>query len=137
MTNANSYWDWEENVEDMFESVLLWLERELLETLETIERELPKPGFAQFTVYDPAHGEVQVEFHLPVPLKSLDSLPVVNLSLPKYVGDVYSLVSQVGPLNGYVPNLGGEWMPPFSGELLLSQLPLGSCNLKKNFKKQP
>ena len=93
----------------------MWAETEIMKKLELLEKSLPKLGYLAVTVYDPTHGEIQAELHLPIALKSLDSLPV----LPRYLQDVYGLMSQVGPLNRYLPNISGEWLPPFSGKLIM------------------
>ena len=84
------------------------IEKELNEIRATIIR-FEK---SSVTVYDPAHGEIQMELHLPVPLKSLDTIPDVDL------------VPYINKVKKYIPNVPSislpstdikTWLPPFPG----------------------
>ena len=89
-----------------------------MEQSKILENFLLKSVTSPFTVYDPAHGEIQAEFHLPIPLKSLDTVPVVNFRLGRYMQNIISSLPQVGQLNSYIPDFSGEMLPPFSGKFV-------------------
>ena len=56
-----------------------WILEEIETELDKLTATIIRLEKSAVTVYDPAHGEIQMELHLPIAIKSLDSVPVVNL----------------------------------------------------------
>ena len=100
-------------------SVFQWAETEALGQLRSQEQNLVKAATAP---NDPAHEEIQVDLHLPIPVKSLDSLPEVpelnSFGLARNVKNLVNVVPLLGGLNKYMPDFSGELMPPFKGMLV-------------------
>lgn len=92
-------------------------EQKLEEKLRRLEKILMGHFKSPFTVYDPAHGEIQMELYSIIPLQSLDRFPDINF---------VENIEKLGRLKTYlsnnipdisIPNLSGEWIPPFTGKL--------------------
>jgi len=61
-------------------------------------------------VYDPVHGEIQAEVHLPIPLKSLDALPIVNVDM----STLQDLIPELPSIS--LPSWNdSKWLPPYAG----------------------
>ena len=121
MSNANKYWELEDNLGNMTNSVLQWAGSEVMDQLRSLEHNLVKAATAPNYIYDPTHGEIQVDLYLPIPLKSLDTLPEVpgmnSFALGRNVRHLFNMVPVIGGLTEYLPDLSGELMPPFKGML--------------------
>ena len=82
----------------------------MMKDLLKLKRFVMTATLSPVTIYDPEHGEIQAEFFLPIPLKSLDTLPVIDLY--KY----YDMIkAQTKKISNNIPDMSGEWMPPFTG----------------------
>lgn len=107
-----------EAVEAYVRDELVIAEQKLEEKLRRLEKIVMGHFKSPFTVYDPAHGEIQMELYSIIPLQSLDRLPVINF---------VENIEKIKRLKTYVsnnipdlsmPNLSGEWVPPFTGKLM-------------------
>ena len=96
-----------------------WMLEEIETELDKLTATIIRLEKSAVTVYDPAHGEIQMELHLPIAIKSLDSVPVVNL------------VPYINKAKSYIPNMPSvslpssdirTWIPPFTGTNLTFEL---------------
>lgn len=97
------------------ESYIRDVERTAEQKLRSIEKIVMGHMKSPFTVYDPAHGEIQMELYSIIPLQSLDMLPVI---------DVMTYTQKLEKMRNYLdsrlptmtmPDITGEWIPPFTG----------------------
>ena len=127
-TNAVKYWEIRENTEAAVLAIYNLLLEEINEDLDQILATIIRFEKSTVTVYDPAQGEIQTELHLPVPLKSLDTVPTVDY------------VPYINKVKKYVPSLPSisvpssdirTWIPPFPGNLH-SNMTSVTCSLLRN-----
>ena len=88
-----------------------------------IIKEYTQIGKTKFIVWDPIRGEFQVEIHLPLPLKDLQSLP--HAKIQSYINTIKSYLEAVTPSGDwnmwdtyytYKPTSDiTDWVPPFKG----------------------
>ncbi|XP_052775371.1 uncharacterized protein LOC128213563 isoform X2 [Mya arenaria] len=106
------------SVAQMFTKSMIqeWTE-ELEETLRKVERIILSNIKSPVTVWDPAHGEIQLEQYLLVPLSSLDTIP--GLHLARYVEKLEGLVPEMPDIT--LPDIYGEWIPPFTATATISK----------------
>lgn len=90
-------------------------ERTAEQKLRSIEKIVMGHLKSPITVYDPAHGEIQMELYSIIPLQSLDMLPAI---------DVMTYTQKLEQMRDYLdshlpamrmPDVTGEWIPPFTG----------------------
>ncbi|XP_033730410.1 uncharacterized protein LOC117319770, partial [Pecten maximus] len=112
---AYKYWEVEENAKAAIMSVydhILEIIEEEIESLKSVITDLEK---TKITVFDPANGEVQTDTYLIVPMKSLKSLPGIDMirrynTIRSYIPDT----SKWGSVADYLPSSDvSTWMPPF------------------------
>ena len=66
------------------------------------------------TVYNPVNGEIQADIYLPIPLQSLDVLPVFNIT--KYSNRINGYLPGSFDISSYIPGSDYKnWLPPFKG----------------------
>jgi hypothetical protein len=94
---------------------ILAIEKEAETKLRNIEEIIMGHLKSPFTVYDPAHGEIQMELYSFIPVYSLDSLPALNAV--RYIEKLRELKKSLSNSipDVTLPDLSGEWMPPFTG----------------------
>ena len=89
-----------------------WILEEIETELDKLTATIIRLEKSAVTVYDPAHGEIQMELHLPIAIKSLDTVPVVNF-VP-YVNKAKSYIPNI-PLVALPSSDIRTWIPPFTG----------------------
>ncbi|XP_053393703.1 uncharacterized protein LOC123525510 [Mercenaria mercenaria] len=108
--NAYKYWEIRENTEMVGKAVADWIREEIEKEISDIRATVMNLLKSKVTVYDLKNGEIQMEFHLPVPLKSLDVIPKVDF------------MPYVVKAKSYIPNMPSlsmpstdvtTWLPPF------------------------
>lgn len=104
-------------MEDVIREEILAIEKEAEAKLRDIEEITMRHMKSPFTVYDPAHGEIQIELYSIIPIQSLDSLPSLDFIKPIEKLNEWKNSISMDRLNGdlSLPDMSGEWMPPFSG----------------------
>ena len=111
--NAYKYWEIRENTEAVVMAIYNWMIEEIEKELDKLTATIVRFEKSSVTVYDPEHGEIQMELHLPIAIKSLDSVPVVNF------------VPYVNKAKSYIPSMPSislpssdvtTWIPPFAGK---------------------
>ena len=88
-----------------------------------IIKEYTQIGKTKFIVWDPIRGEFQIEIHLPLPLKDLQSLP--HAKIQSYINTIKSYLEAITPTGDwnmwdtyytYKPTSDiSNWVPPFKG----------------------
>ena len=105
-------WQMSEHLETLLTYLIHKEEEKVQESLHKLETIILSHLKSPFTVYDPAHGEIQLEQYLLIPVYSLDVMPVVDFI--DYVQKVKDLVPDSLPdLN--LPSLDVQILPPFTG----------------------
>ncbi|OWF42298.1 uncharacterized protein LOC110461288 [Mizuhopecten yessoensis] len=112
---AYKFWEVEENTKaalaSVYDHVMEIIEDEI-EALKTVITDLEK---TKITVFDPLNGEVQTDTYLVVPMKSLKTLPGIDViqhynNIRSYVPDI----SELRSIYDYLPSSDfSTWMPPF------------------------
>ncbi|OWF36770.1 Apolipophorin [Mizuhopecten yessoensis] len=112
---AYKFWEVEENTKaalaSVYDHVMEIIEDEI-EALKTVITDLEK---TKITVFDPVNGEVQADTYLVVPMKSLKTLPGIDViqhynNIRSYVPDI----SELRSIYDYIPSSDfSTWMPPF------------------------
>lgn len=110
MENIAKDWQLSEYFETLLQDMIHTEEEKILETLQGIEHNIMIYMKSPFTVFDPAHGEIQMEYHLPFPVYSLDVLPVTG-----DLSRVYERIQRQVP-SLRLPMFHQELLPPFSGK---------------------
>lgn len=65
-----------------------------------------------FTVYDPVNGEIQADIHLPIPLRSLDEIPVIDVA--PYMTKVEQYKAKLPGMPQISTDV-STWIPPYDG----------------------
>jgi hypothetical protein len=110
--NAYKYWEVRENTEMIVEAIADWIKEEIDAEISDLKATLLNLKKSTVTVYDPKNGEIQVELHLPFPVKSLQALPVIDATpfstkLKSYRPSIPSLSLPSADVT--------SWIPPFDG----------------------
>lgn len=90
---AYNYWQVEENLQEHLSSIYEIIKEMVEEEIQKYRQYLNFLEKSKVTVWDPEHGEIQMDVYLPIPLKSLDSLPEVDA----YVDRVKNAVDRYTP----------------------------------------
>ncbi|KAL3871442.1 hypothetical protein ACJMK2_039441 [Sinanodonta woodiana] len=115
--NAYKYWEIEENVKLVLRKIYLTIRRAVEEELTFIQHFVNMSN-SGITVYDPVNGEIQADIYLPIPLQSLDVLPVLNIR--KYSNRINSYLPGSFDTSFYIPDSDYKnWLPPFKGQATL------------------
>ena len=110
--NVYKYWEVKENTQMIVDAIVDWIKGEVEAEISDIKATLLNLKKSTVLVYDPKHGEIQAELHLPFPVKSLETLPAV---------DVTSLLSKYHSYSPSMPSISlpstdvTSWVPPFDG----------------------
>lgn len=94
-----------------------WIREEIEKEISDIKATVLNLMKSKFTVYDPSNGEIQMEFYLPLPLKSLDVVPKIDF-MP-YIAKAKSYVPQIPSLSLPSADI-RTWLPPFDGKYTVS-----------------
>ncbi|XP_069109750.1 uncharacterized protein, partial [Argopecten irradians] len=112
---AYKYWEVEENAKAAARSVynhIMEIIEEEIESLKSVITDLEK---TKITVFDIANGEVQTDTYLIVPMKSLKSLP--GIDMVHHYNKIRSFIPDTSKWGKIVDNLPSSdvstWMPPF------------------------
>lgn len=105
-------WKLAEYLEFLLKSLLEKEEENVRKVLQRIENTILSHMQSPFTVYDPEHGEIQLEKHLLFPVYSLDVFPVVH-----YVEYMEKLKNMVPTELPDMPSLDVDLIPPFTGKI--------------------
>ncbi|KAK3581896.1 hypothetical protein CHS0354_024209 [Potamilus streckersoni] len=115
--NAYKYWEIEENVKLVLKKIYLTIRRTVEEELTFIQH-FVNMSYSDITVYGPVNGEIQADIYLPIPLESLDVLPVFRM--PKYFNRINGYLTGSFDASSYIPGSDYKnWLPPFKGESTL------------------
>ncbi|KAL3871450.1 hypothetical protein ACJMK2_039447 [Sinanodonta woodiana] len=115
--NAYKYWEIEENVKLVLRKIYLTIHRAVEEELTFMEHFVNMSN-SGITVYDPVNGEIQADIYLPIPLQSLDVLPVLNIR--KYSNRINSYLPGSFDISFYIPDSDYKnWLPPYKGQATL------------------
>lgn len=114
--NAFKYWEVKENSQAVLEAVLDWLKEEIEKELSDIQANIMNLAKTSVTVYDPEHGEIQTEVHLPFPVQALDVVP--NFDLTPFVSKVRQYTPRVPRITMPSTDI-TSWLPPFDAEATL------------------
>jgi len=114
--SINKNWDLEGNYKSTVETFIKMVEKEIEKELLKLKEMITIAADSPLTVYDPKHGEIQAEFHLPIPLRSLDVMPVIN-----FIRYYEMLKEKSQGFSVQLPEMPGEWLPPFTGTAMVSQ----------------
>ncbi|XP_060574103.1 apolipophorins-like [Ruditapes philippinarum] len=108
--NAYKYWEIRENTEMVGKAVAEWVKEEIEKELSDLKAFVLNLMKTKVTVYDPSNGEIQMEVHLPIPLKSLDVIPKVDI-VP-FVTRAKSFIPSMPSLSMPSTDI-TTWLPPF------------------------
>ena len=92
--------------------IMEWLKNEVERELSDIRATILNIEKSAITVYDPTHGELQTEIHLPIPLKSLDVIPIFDIA--PYVTRARRYIPRVHMMSVPSSNI-RTWLPPYEG----------------------
>jgi hypothetical protein len=106
--DAYKYWEIRENTEMVGKAVAKWVKEEIEIELSDVKAFVLNLMKTKVTVYDPSNGEIQMEVHLPVPLKSLDGIIVPFVTRAK------SFIPSMSSLSMPSTDI-TTWLPPFDG----------------------
>ncbi|KAL8574772.1 hypothetical protein ACOMHN_035315 [Nucella lapillus] len=81
---ARDYWQAEENLHKHLASIATLLEEIVEEELQEYTRHFRFLQKSHVTVWDPEHGEIQAEIHLPLSMETFDSVPDVTPLVTQY-----------------------------------------------------
>ncbi|XP_067679783.1 uncharacterized protein [Haliotis asinina] len=104
---AYNYWQVEENLQKHIHSIYEIIKEMVEEEIEKYTQYLNFLEKSKVTVWDPEHGEIQMDVYLPIPLKSLDSLPEMDA----YVDRVRKTVDQYLPDRETIKQYYDKYMP--------------------------
>lgn len=108
--DAYKYWDVQEHSTSVAQFLMDWIREEVEKEISDIKATILNLKKTTLTVYDPEHGEIQAEIHLPIPVKSLDVIPEVNVDfsrLQKYVPEMPTIQLPTVDVT--------KWLPPYDG----------------------
>ncbi|XP_041357844.1 uncharacterized protein LOC121374798 [Gigantopelta aegis] len=92
---AYNYWQVEENTMKHLMNIMTLMKEIIQEEFEKYTPFLQIFKKSKVTVYDPEHGEIQMEMYLPIPLQSLDTapnvLPHITRAYNRYIPDGQTL----------------------------------------------
>jgi len=108
--NAYKFWEIRENIDMVAEGIANWIIREVEKEIADIKTTVLNTLQSKITVMDIAHGEIQAEMHLPIPLKSLDAMPKTDIDYMPYVSKVQKYIPEMPSLS--IPSV---LLPPFEG----------------------
>ncbi|XP_052777718.1 uncharacterized protein LOC128215025 [Mya arenaria] len=106
--NAYKYWEIRENAEIIAQAIIDWIKEEIEIELSDIKATLLNLKKSTITVYDPKHGEIQAEIHLPLPIKTLDAVPVIEMDMSKTQKYIPKMPSISLPSSDV-----SKWLPPY------------------------
>lgn len=89
-------------------------EEKVLDELDDAERVILSYLKSPFSVYDPEHGEIQIEIPTIIAVQSLDKIPTIDAAV--YLSDLKKInhyLPKIPQMN--VPELPDEWLAPFTG----------------------
>ena len=110
--NAYKYWEIREHVETVAKAISDWVREEIENEIADIKATVLRFKKTTLTVYDLEHGEIQAEVHLPIPLKSLDALPTVDVDM----SSMEDLIPRIPSIS--LPSWNeSSWLPPYDGML--------------------
>ena len=115
--NAYKYWEVRENAVSVVDYVIEWIKSEIEKELSDIQATIVNLKRTSVTVYDPKHGEIQMDIHLPFPLRSLDAVPTIDMT--PYVSKVQRLIPAVPSVALPSTDI-STWLPPFAGLFALN-----------------
>jgi hypothetical protein len=81
---AYQYWQVDENLVKHMESIVTLMKEIVQEELRMYQPHFRFLHDTNLTMWDPAHGEIQAEIHLPLPMATLTSLPDVTPLVEQY-----------------------------------------------------
>ena len=100
-------------------TVVEWIREEIEKEISDVKATVLNLMKTKVTVYDPSNGEIQMELHLPIPLKSLDVVPKVDI-IP-FVTKAKSYIPSMPSLSMPSSDV-TTWLPPFDGNFLFNVL---------------
>ncbi|XP_069105771.1 uncharacterized protein [Argopecten irradians] len=112
---AYKFWEVEKNTKAAIHSVYNYIIEIIEEEIESLKSVITDLEKTKITVFDPVNGEVQTDTYLIVPMKSLKSLPGIDMvqhynKIRSYLPDTTQWTS----IFDYVPSSDVDtWMPPF------------------------
>ena len=77
-TDAYKHWEVEENAKAVVDTVYDYILGVVCEELDSLKNTVTHMQNSKVTVYDPAHGEIQMDTYLPIDVTTLRELPRVN-----------------------------------------------------------
>lgn len=95
------------------EAIINWIRGEIEKEISDIKATVINTMRSKVTVYDPKNGEIQMEFHLPIPLKSLDVIPTVDLT--PYITKANKFVPEMPSISLPSSDI-KTWLPPYNGK---------------------
>jgi len=105
---AYNYWQVAENMKKHLLSITELLKEIVQEEVEVYTRHFQFLQKSHVTVWDPEHGEIQAELHLPVAMETLTSVPDVTPLVERYNRVVDRVVPSKDTVqyfyDNYVPN---------------------------------
>jgi len=110
--NAYTYWEVRENVEMVVDAIVDMIKSEIEKELSDLKASVISLTKTTFTVYDPANGEIQAEIHLPIPLRSLEEVPVIDTT--PYITKMKQYRSRLPGLPQISTDV-STWLPPHDG----------------------
>ena len=81
---AYNYWQVEENTKKHLTNVVTLIKEILQEEFEKYTPFLQIFKKSKVTVYDPEHGEIQLEVYLPINVQSLNTVPTVMPRIQRF-----------------------------------------------------
>ena len=76
--DAYKHWEVEENAKAMVDAVYDYMLEIVYDELDSLKNTVTHMQNTRVTVYDPAHGEIQMDTYLPVDVTTLRELPRVS-----------------------------------------------------------
>ncbi|XP_071116773.1 uncharacterized protein [Haliotis cracherodii] len=107
---AFNYWQVEENLKQHLQSIYDILKEMVEEEVQKYREQLVFLEKSKVTVWDPQHGEIQIELYLPIPVQSLDTLPEIQTYVQKAKTAISTYIPDRATYQRYIPK--SMWQTP-------------------------
>ncbi|XP_046569575.1 uncharacterized protein LOC124277891 [Haliotis rubra] len=107
---AYNYWQVEENLKQHLQSIYEIIKEMIEEEVQKYREQLVFLEKSKVTVWDPEHGEIQIDLYLPIPLQSLDTLPEIQTYVQRAKTAINTYIPDKATYQRYIPT--SLWQTP-------------------------